>query len=51
MLFSTCSGGIPEKNVARTTTGISIAGNISTGIRRTLTVPNIATMKQATTMK
>jgi hypothetical protein len=30
---------------------MSIPGNISTGIRSTLTVPRIATIKQATTIK
>src|SRR5215471_12459896 len=37
--FSICSGGMPEKNVATTTTGILIEGNRSTGIRTRLVSP------------
>src|ERR1022692_4614371 len=33
MSFSICSGGMPEKKVATTTTGILIGGNRSTGRR------------------
>src|SRR5690606_32180182 len=46
---STCSGGIPEKNVATTTTGMLIAGKRSTGIRMTLLRPTMARTKQTTT--
>src|SRR5579872_6808228 len=51
MSFSTCSGGMPEKKVATTTTGILIGGNKSTGIRTTLVKPTTHTARQATTIK
>jgi len=51
MSFSICSGGMPEKNVATTTTGILILGNRSTGILTRLVRPRTETIRQATTMK
>ncbi len=49
--FSTCSGGMPLKNVATTTTGILIAGKRSTGIRAMLVMPKTQTIRQRTMTK
>ena len=51
MSFSICSGGMPEKNVATTTTGILIGGNKSTGIRTRLVTPTTQTMRQMTMIR
>ncbi len=51
MSFSICSGGMPEKNVATTTTGMLMLGNRSTGIRTTLVRPMTAVIRHATMMK
>src|SRR5262245_33613764 len=51
MSVSICSGGIPEKNVATTTTGIWIGGNRSTGIRTIDTTPTTANTRQKTTIR
>jgi hypothetical protein len=51
MSVSICSGGIPLKNVATTTTGILIGGNKSTGIRMRLVTPTTQTMRQMTMMR
>ncbi len=51
MSVSICSGGIPEKNVATTTTGMLMVGNRSTGMRTRLVMPTTAVIRQATMMK
>src|SRR3954471_5360589 len=51
MSFSICSGGMPEKNVATTTTGILIEGKRSTGIRTTVAVPMTQIIRQMTMIK
>src|SRR5215469_8174667 len=51
MSVSICSGGMPLKNVATTTTGILIGGNKSTGIRRRLVTPTTQVIKQMTMTK
>src|SRR6185312_6692966 len=51
MSLSICSGGMPEKKVATATTGMSIDGNISTGMRPMLTTPITATNRQTTTIR
>ena len=51
MSFSICSGGMPLKKVAMTTTGILIAGKRSTGIRAMLVTPKTQTIRQRTMMK
>ena len=51
MSVSICSGGIPLKKVATTTTGILIAGNKSTGIRTRLVTPTTQVMRQRTMMR
>ena|SRR5579885_4605 len=51
MSFSMSSGGIPEKNVATTTTGMLMPGNRSTGMRTRLLTPTTTTIRQATMMK
>src|SRR2546422_9826457 len=49
MSFSTCSGGIPGKKVAVTTTVMSMEGNMSTGILARNDTPS-TTMSSAQTM-
>jgi hypothetical protein len=49
--LSTCSGGIPEKKVATSTTGMFMDGNISTGMRKRLLRPSTVITRQATTIK
>src|SRR5580765_4152615 len=51
MSVSICSGGIPEKNVATTTTGILIGGNRSTGIRTRLVTPTTHVIRHRTRMR
>src|ERR1044072_8551833 len=51
MSFSICSGGIPEKNVATTTTGILIGGNRSTGIRTRAGGPTTESNRREKTIK
>ena len=51
MSVSTCSGGMPEKKVATTTTGILMSGNRSTGMRPRLVTPTTATIRQMTTIR
>ena len=51
MSVSICSGGMPEKNVATTTTGILIGGNRSTGMRATVLTPTTASTRQRTTIR
>jgi hypothetical protein len=51
MSFSICSGGIPEKKVATTTTGMLMGGNKSTGIRIKLVTPSTQVMRQMTMIK
>ncbi len=51
MSFSICSGGMPEKKVATTTTGILMSGNRSTGSRTRALTPTTQTIRQTTMMK
>jgi hypothetical protein len=51
MSVSICSGGMPLKKVATTTTGILIGGNRSTGIRTKLVTPTTQVMRQMTMMR
>ena len=51
MSFSISSGGMPEKNVATTTTGILIGGNKSTGMRTRVVTPTTQMMRQMTMIK
>src|SRR4051812_15936312 len=51
MSFSICSGGMPEKNVATTTTGIFTSGNRSTGMRLSVVPPMTQTIRQSTMTK
>ena len=51
MSVSICSGGMPEKNVATTTTGILMGGNKSTGMRTTVVTPTTQTMRQMTMIR
>ena len=51
MSVSTCSGGMPEKKVATTTTGMRIGGNRSTGIRATLVTPTTQVIRHSTITK
>ena len=51
MSVSICSGGMPLKNVATTTTGILIGGNKSTGIRTRLVTPTTQVMRQMTMIR
>src|SRR5215469_5322177 len=51
MSVSICSGGMPLKNVATTTTGILIGGNKSTGIRNRLVTPTTHVIRQMTMTK
>ncbi len=48
---SICSGGMPEKNVATTTTGMLMGGNKSTGMRTRVVTPTTQTMRQMTMTK
>ena len=51
MSFSICSGGMPLKKVATTTTGILIAGKRSTGMRTSVVTPTTIMIRQSTMMK
>ncbi len=51
MSVSICSGGMPLKKVATTTTGILIAGKRSTGMRVMQVIPSTITIRQRTMMK
>src|ERR1700722_6713705 len=51
MSDSICSGGIPEENVATTTTGILTSGKRSTGIRVTVVIPTTITNRHIIKMK
>ena len=51
MSVSICSGGMPEKKVATTTTGMRIGGNRSTGMRTRVLTPTTQVMRQKTMMK
>ena len=51
MSFSICWGGMPEKKVATTTTGILMGGNRSTGICSRLDTPTTQTIRQMTMIK
>ncbi len=51
MSVSICSGGMPEKKVATTTTGMLIGGNRSTGIRTRLVTPTTQVIRQSTMTK
>ena len=51
MSFSICSGGMPGKNVAVTTTVMSIEGNISTGILDRNETPSTTINRAQTTIK
>src|SRR5258708_40377595 len=48
MSVSICSGGMPEKKVATTTTGILIGGNKSTGIRTNVVTPTTQVIRHTT---
>src|SRR6185437_3051959 len=51
MSVSICSGGMPEKNVATTTTVIFIGGNKSTGILTMLVTPMTHVARQRTMIR
>src|SRR5882724_10728766 len=51
MSFSICSGGMPEKKVATTTTGMRTAGKRSTGMRTRLVTPITQIIKHMTMMR
>src|SRR5260370_38259964 len=51
MSFSTCSGGIPGKNVAGTHTVMSMDGNMSTGLLTRNDTPSTTMRRAQSTMK